>query len=215
MKARRPSFVIFDLGNVLVHIEPAAFLRSLSIDSADNREYYRSKIIEIVKRYERGDDSTEVYFSNLDMLFNGRGGAQQHHHGGKDHLSFNEFRNATLSIIGEPVAGMEGIVRRVGASASLGLLSNTNPVHFDYCLQTFRVLQLIPAHFLSYQLKAFKPEPEIFARVIERISLPPGEILYIDDLVENVEAARDAGLMVHHFVGVKDTENLLTDLNLI
>jgi HAD superfamily hydrolase (TIGR01509 family) len=212
---RRPSFVIFDLGNVLVHIEPAAFLRSLSIDTPANREYYKSKIIDIVKRYERGDDSTDVYFANLDKLFNDRGSMEQHHRGGKDHFSLNEFRSATLSIIGAPVEGMEEIVRRVGASAHLGLLSNTNPIHFNYCLQTFRVLQLIPAHFLSYQLNAFKPEPEIFARVIERISFPPGEILYIDDLVENIEAARSAGLMAHQFVGLKDTEELLSDLKLI
>jgi HAD superfamily hydrolase (TIGR01509 family) len=215
MELRRPSFVIFDLGNVLVHIEPAAFLRSLSIDTHDNRDYYHSKVVDIVKRYERGDDSTETFFTKLDILFNGRGSMQQHHHGGKDHYSLSEFRSATLSIIGAPVDGMEEIVRRVGASAHLGLLSNTNPIHFDYCLQTFRVLQFIPAHFLSYQLKAFKPEPEIFARVIERISLPPEEVFYIDDLIENVEAARSAGLLAHQFVGLKDTEKLFSDLKLI
>jgi putative hydrolase of the HAD superfamily len=211
----RPSNVIFDLGNELVHIEPAAFLRSLSIDTPDNRRYYQSKITDIVKRYERGDDSTEDFFSNLDVLFNGRDRILQHNHGGKNYFSQNEFRNAMLSIVGEPVEGMEEIVRRVGASVPLGLLSNTNPVHFEYCLQTFRVLQYIPSHFLSYQLKAFKPEPEIFVRVIGQISLPPGEILYIDDLAKNVEAARAAGLMGHQFVGVKNIEQLFSDLKLI
>jgi HAD superfamily hydrolase (TIGR01509 family) len=215
LKRSRPSYVIFDLGNVLVHIEPAAFLRTLSIDTPENREYYRPKIIDIVKRYERGDDSTEVYFANLDSLFNGRASMLQHHHAGKDHFSLNDFRNATLSIIGEPVVGMETIVRQVGTSATLGLLSNTNPVHFEYCLQTFRVVQFIPNHFLSYKLKAFKPEPEIFARVIEQISFPPGEILYVDDLAENVEAARTAGLMAHQFVDTRNTEQLLSDLQLI
>jgi putative hydrolase of the HAD superfamily len=214
-RKRRPSFVIFDLGNVLVHIEPAAFLRSLSIDTHDNRNYYQSKVVDIVKSYERGDDSTEVFFAKLDTLFNERDSMLQHHHGGKNHFTLSDFRNATLSIIGVPVEGMEEIVHRVGASAHLGLLSNTNPIHFDYCLQTFRVLRFIPTHFLSYQLKAFKPEPEIFTQVIERVSLPPEEIFYIDDLVENVEAARSVGLLAHQFVGLKDTEKLLTDLNLI
>ena len=203
------------MGNVLVHIEPAAFLRSLSIDTPDNRKYYQSKIIDTVKRYERGDDSTEDFFANLDALFNGSDRRLQHNHGGKDYFSRIEFRNAMLSIVGAPVEGMEAIVCRVGASVPLGLLSNTNPVHFEYCLQTFRVLQYIPSHFLSYQLKAFKPEPEIFARVIRQISLPPREILYIDDLTENVEAARAAGLMGHQFIGVKNIEQLFSDLSLI
>ena len=203
------------MGNVLVHIEPAAFLRSLSIDTLDNRRYYQSKIIDIVKRFERGDDSTKDFFANLDMLFNGRNSILQHHHGGQDFISQREFQQAMLSIVGAPVEGMEEIVRRVGASVPLGLLSNTNPVHFEYCLRIFRVLSLIPSHFLSYQLKAFKPEPEIFARVIDQISLPPEEILYIDDLAENVEAAQAAGLVGHQFVGVKNIEHLFSGLKLI
>ncbi len=203
------------MGNVLVHIEPAAFLRSLSIDTSDNRRYYQSNIIGIVKRYERGDDSTEDFFASLDVLFNGHDRMLPHSHGGKDYFSKHDFQIAMLSIIGEPVEGMEDLVRRVGASVPLGLLSNTNPVHFEYCLHTFRVLQHIPSYFLSYQLKAFKPEPEIFARVIEQISLPPGEILYIDDLAENVEAARVAGLMGQQFIGVKNIEQLFSDLKLI
>ena len=215
MSQHRPSYVIFDVGNVLVHIEPVAFLRSLSIDTPDNRRYYQSKIIDIVKRYERGDDSTEDFFAHLDTLFNGRDSMLQHNHGGEDLFSQNKFQQAMLSIVGAPVEGMEEIVRRVGASVPLGLLSNTNPVHFEYCLRTFRVLALIPSHFLSYQLKAFKPEPEIFARVIDQISLPPEEILYIDDLAENVEAARAAGFMGHRFVGVKNIEDLFSGLKLI
>jgi HAD superfamily hydrolase (TIGR01509 family) len=203
------------VGNVLVHIEPAAFLRSLLIDTSGNREYYQSNIIGIVKRYEKGEDSTEEFFANLDKLFNGFDRKPQRNHGGKDHYSPDEFRNAMLSIVGLQVEGMEELVRRVGASAPLGLLSNTNPVHFDYCLQTFRVLQNIPTHFLSYQLKALKPEPEIFARVTAEIPFPPGEILYIDDIAENVDAARVAGFIGHQFIGVKNVERLFSELKLI
>jgi len=215
LEHRRPSYVIFDLGNVLVHIEPAAFLRSLSIDTPDDRMYYESKIIEIARRYERGDDSTENFFTNLDVLFNGRDRRLDHRHGGKDFFSQDDFHTAMISIIGAQVEGMEEIVRRVGASVPLALLSNTNPVHFEYCRQTFPVLQYIPSHFLSYQLKAFKPEPEIFARVVDQISLPPEEILYIDDIPENVEAARNARLMGHQFTGVKNIDQLFSDLKLL
>ena len=215
MALQRPSYVLFDVGNVLVHIEPAAFLRSLSIDTSENRRDYQARIIDIVKGYEKGINSTEEFFANLDMLFNGRDRKPHGNHGGKGHYSLDEFRNAMLSIVGVQVEGMEEIVRRVGTSVPLGLLSNTNPIHFDYCLQTFRVLQNIPTHFLSYQLKALKPEPEIFARVTTQIPFPPGEILYIDDIAENVDAARTAGLLGHQFIGVKDIELLFAELKLI
>lgn len=215
MTHHRPSYVIFDVGNVLVHIDPGAFLRTLSIDTPENRAYYQPEIIDIVKRYERGDDSTECFFVNLDMLFNQNVRNAHRHHGGKEYFSPSEFRDAMLSIVGAPVEGMEEIVRRVGASVPLGLLSNTNPVHFEYCLQTFGVLRNISSHFLSYQLKMLKPEPEIFARIIKQISVPPEQILFIDDLAENVQAARTAGFIAHQFVGTKNIEQHFSDLKLI
>jgi glucose-1-phosphatase len=211
----RPSYVIFDLGNVLVHIEPAAFLRSLGIDSPDNRAFYQPHVVDIVKRYERGDNSTEVFFANLGRLFNDTDKTIRHNHGGNVHFTVDDFRSAMVSIIGVPVEGMEDVVRRVGASVSVGLLSNTNPVHIEYCLQRFHILQEIPSHFYSYQLNAFKPEPEIFERVIDKISLPPVEIFYIDDLAENVAAARRAGMLGHQFVGVENIKRVLAELQLI
>jgi len=200
---------------VLVHIEPAAFLRSLGIDTPDNRAFYQPRVVDIVKRYERGDDSTEVFFTNLDRLLNDPEKTIRHNHGGRVNFTIDDFRGALVSIIGVPVDGMEDVVRRVSASVPVGLLSNTNPVHIEYCLRTFRILQAIPSHFYSYQLNAFKPEPEIFERVIEKLSLPPGEIFYIDDLAENVEAARRAGMLGHRFVGVENIRQVLAELHLI
>jgi glucose-1-phosphatase len=215
LKRHRPSYVIFDLGNVLVHIEPAAFLRSLGIDTPDNRVFYQPRVVDIVRRYERGDDTTEVFFAHLDRLLNDTDKTIRHTHGGKVHFTVDDFRSAMVSIIGVPVEGMEDVVRRVGASVPVGLLSNTNPVHIEYCLRTFHILQAIPSHFYSYQLNAFKPEPEIFERAIDKISLPPGEIFYIDDLAENVEAARRAGMLAHQFVGLENIRQVLAELHLI
>ena len=70
MASRKPTFVLFDLGNVLVYIHPEAFLQTLGIDSPENRRYYQPLVIDIVKRYERGDDSTGEFFDRMDELFN-------------------------------------------------------------------------------------------------------------------------------------------------
>lgn len=215
MKQRRPSFIIFDLGNVLIHIHPIAFLQSLSIDTPENRAYYHTSIADIVKRYERGDESTQDFFDNLNVLFNSPGGRHHREHGGKKFFSEDEFRRAMLSIVGTPVDGMEEIVRRVSSSVPLGLLSNTNPIHFDYCLQNFHLLRYISSRFLSYKLNAFKPEPEIFARVIDQIPYTPADVLYVDDLPENVEAARVAGFVGHHFTGLANIQHHFSELNLL
>jgi len=214
MGSSRPAFVIFDLGNVLVHIHPEAFLQTLGIDTPENRRYYQKSVINIVKAYERGDDSTDQFLDHLGVLFNAHDAAQQHIRGHRRVFSRDDFCRAMLSIIGRPIVGMEELVRNLGARVPLGLLSNTNPLHFDACMDDLAVLQVIPSHFLSYRLKSLKPEPGIFEKAIELLKLDPGDIFYIDDLHENVEAARRVGLNGYLFVGEQELKRRLSDLGL-
>jgi len=205
MSFSQPTFVMFDLGNVLVHIHPEAFLQSLGIDSPENRLRYQKPITEIVQTYERGEDSTERFLENLGKLFSAQPPAKPHRVFGVD-----ELRRAMLSIIGQPIAGMDEIVRALSAKIPLGLLSNTNPLHFDACLDHLAMLRHIPSHFLSYRLKSLKPEPRIFQQAIELLQLDPADILYIDDLPANVEAGRKVGLNAQVFVGLEELSKQLT-----
>ena len=210
----QPAFVIFDLGNVLVYIHPEAFLQTLGIDSPENRRIYQKKIIDIVRAYERGVDTTEKFLGNLDKLFNARddvGG----HQAGKSPFSRDDFQRAMLSIIGRPVPGMEDVIRSLSPKVPLGLLSNTNPLHFDACMENLKVLRFIPSHFLSYRLKSLKPEPGIFVQTIEILRLDPRDILYIDDISENIEAAERAGLNGHLFAGCEKLVVRLSELGLV
>ena len=147
MSSSQPGFVIFDLGNVLVYIHPEAFLQTLGIDSAENRRIYQKKVIDIVRTYERGEDSTEKFLDNLNSLFN-VDDARSVQRGGNGRHSRDDFRRAMLSIIGRPVPGMEELVRSLSLKVPLGLLSNTNPLHFDACMESLRVLRFIPSRCL-------------------------------------------------------------------
>jgi glucose-1-phosphatase len=213
MSKSRPAFVIFDLGNVLVYIHPEAFLQTLGIDSPENRRIYQKKVIDIVRAYERGEDSTDKFLDNLDKLFNVRDDGAGHQ-AGKGRFSRDDFQRAMLSIIGSPVPGMEELVRSLSPKVPLGLLSNTNPLHFDACMENLKVLRFIPSHFLSYRLKSLKPESGIFKQSIEFLQLDPHDILYIDDIPENIEAAEHAGLNGHLFAGCEKLLVRLSELGL-
>ncbi|MGA3243850.1 MAG: HAD family phosphatase [Bacteroidota bacterium] len=214
MSVSQPAFVIFDLGNVLVYIHPEAFLQTLGIDSPENRRIYQKRVIEIVKTYERGEDSTEKFLDNLDRLFNVRESGVVHQ-GGHGQHSRDDFRRAMLSIIGRPVPGMEELVRSLAPKVPLGLLSNTNPLHFDACMENLRVLRFIPSHFLSYRLRSLKPGPGIFEQTIDLLQLDPHDVLYIDDIPENIEAAERAGLNGYLFVGHEKLAERLSELALV
>jgi putative hydrolase of the HAD superfamily len=44
-----------------------------------------------------------------------------------------------------------------------------------------------------------KPDPRIYELTLERVELPPGACLFVDDLEINCEAASDLGFEVVHF----------------
>lgn len=214
MNVCRPAVVVFDLGNVLVRIRPEAFLQTLGIDTPENRRAYQHKVIDVVKRYERGEDSTETFLQNLGTLFNVRDTLNTRSEESRRY-SREDFRRAMLSIVERPIPGMEELVRALGTKVPLGLLSNTNPLHFDACMENLAVLRSIPFHFLSYRLRMLKPEPAIFEKTIELLQRDPRDVLYIDDLSENVEAARRAGFHGYHFVGVDTLKECLSGQGLV
>ncbi|MBM4160104.1 MAG: HAD-IA family hydrolase [Ignavibacteria bacterium] len=213
---KKPKYILFDLGNVLVYIHPEAFLQTLGIGTQESRQYYRPHVVEIVRRYERGDDTTEQYLDRLDDLFNhSRGGSETYPYGGNRHFTREDFTQAMLAVVGKPVEGMEDLVRRVASSVLVGLLSNTNPLHYDSCRSALPVLQLIPHHFLSFQLRSLKPEPLIFEKVLKQLPFEAREILYIDDLEENLSAADQGGLGCHLFRGTPELQALLRTLGIM
>lgn len=48
--------------------------------------------------------------------------------------------------------------------------------------------------FLSYELGLIKPDPEIYKVVLQKLHAEPSEVVFIDDLPRNIEAARALGI---------------------
>lgn len=74
------------------------------------------------------------------------------------------------------------------------LLSNTNALHYRHFRRQFAdVLDRFDALVASHEVGLRKPDPRIFAHAQALAGSAPGECLFIDDLPENVEAARACG----------------------
>jgi HAD superfamily hydrolase (TIGR01509 family) len=76
----------------------------------------------------------------------------------------------------------------------LVLLSNTNPLHARRFLSQFADT-LAPFHhrLLSFEVGCRKPDPDIYRRCQGIVDRPATECLFIDDMPENVDAARALG----------------------
>jgi putative hydrolase of the HAD superfamily len=63
--------------------------------------------------------------------------------------------------------------------------------------------------FISAELGLAKPDPEIYKVVIDSLDQDPSELIFIDDFIENVKAAREANLNAIHF---RNRDQALADL---
>ncbi len=55
-----------------------------------------------------------------------------------------------------------------------------------------------------------KPGPEIFQRALERLEILPGEGIFVDDVLKNVQGARQVGMQSLQFQGTDSKDLILT-----
>ncbi len=106
--------------------------------------------------------------------------------------------------------GMLALVQDLAAAHRVLLFSNTNAEHWRYVVaMTGGALGKFEA-YLSHELGQAKPAPDAFRTVAARAKIgDPGRALFVDDLAENVEAARSVGFQGHVFRGRDDFERFL------
>ncbi len=51
----------------------------------------------------------------------------------------------------------------------------------------------------SYELRIAKPDPTIYRHTIEKLGIQPDEALFLDDKIENIDAARALGMQAIQF----------------
>ena len=67
---------------------------------------------------------------------------------------------------------------------------------------------------LSYEIGVKKPNPEAFKILLEKLQKPASSVIFIDDKIENVEAARNFGIDSIHFTNPGQLKKELTDKGL-
>jgi putative hydrolase of the HAD superfamily len=75
--------------------------------------------------------------------------------------------------------------------------------HFE---QTHDFMRLFESGVFSARVKLVKPEPEIFAHAAQVFGRAPADLLFLDDHLPNVVAARAAGWRAIHFVDAAQAE---------
>ena len=179
--------VIFDLGGVLVDLNPEKVIRSLF--SEENSDFILRNIFfsEEWREVDRGTLTPDEAF-----------------HKYKNDLP-NGVYEKVIGIINNwneympPFDDVYEVVKKVKASgADIYLLSNVPP-YIHKMLGTVPALKLFDGYVASCDVKLLKPEKEIYEHLLAKFGLKAEECLFIDDMPENVRGARSAGIKAHHF----------------
>jgi putative hydrolase of the HAD superfamily len=105
---------------------------------------------------------------------------------------------------------MLGLLRQVRGHTTAALLSNgTTRLRRD--LHVLDLLDEFDEIFNTAELGIAKPDPDVFRLVCDRLGVAPADALFVDDLAENVEGARAAGLTAHQHQDHAGTSAFLRD----
>jgi len=92
------------------------------------------------------------------------------------------------------------------------LLSNYGKANFKYAKENFKFFPFVDGQVISYELNHVKPEPEIYQYLIEKYHIKPKEAVFLDDMKENIEAAKPFGFHTILFTGLENAIGKLNEL---
>jgi HAD superfamily hydrolase (TIGR01509 family) len=198
------KIVVFDLGGVVVRIcrslKEAGERCGIEVREEDITAERRAERRAIHAEYERGRMGCEEFFVAIAKTTGGKYTPEQ-------------FRTMHMSWIIEEYAGVAELIDDLHAAGiATGVLSNTNASHWG---QMQGVAGVSAAKFpattkpqhrhASHLLGVAKPEVGIYREFEKRVGFMPREIVFFDDLPENIRAAHAAGWGGHVIDHMGDT----------
>lgn len=168
--------VLFDMFGVIARDQSAAGKAAMSDDPAFWDAYWAHR-----PAYDRGDVTAEEYWRRV------------------GHAPMVEADVASWAEIDDDMVALLGGLRADGRR--IALLSNIPEDLARNFEATYEWLDWFEVRAFSCRIGHAKPEPGAFEWCLD--TLGGGEILFVDDRVENVRAAERAGMRGHHFTGIE------------
>ena len=185
----RHTWFLFDIGNVVIKL---AYERVLSrVCAASNTS--RDELIALMERdggyrdLERGVMTFLEFYEGLKERAGYRG-------------SLAQFRDIWLDFFDGPVEGIEALIDEIRERYRVAFLSNSNEVHAEHIPRHFPTLFRKEDRIIfSHVHQCAKPDPQMYERALQILGALPGQVIFTDDLVDNVIGAQNAGMTAYHF----------------
>jgi len=191
--------IIFDIGNVLAKFRWKDYLQDLKICEAARLEI-STKIFcgDMWNEFDRSEKSDEEIIQQCVLLIP--------EYEKEIRMVFDTIEKVAF----EYEYAKSWIEELKSKGFKIYLLSNYGKNAFER--KTYSFLELVDGKVISYEIKAVKPEPQIFKELLRKYQIIPENAVFFDDIEENIIAARTHGINGIQFLSKQQAEKELAAL---
>jgi glucose-1-phosphatase len=193
--------IIFDFGNVICKFDNTLFIKKISKYTDKSQKeitnlIYNNSNLPVL--YESGLISSDEFSWRITKLCALR-------------ISKEDFIKIYTNKF-TPIESTFELIRKLKRNYKIALLSNTSKADFDLGVKPLNIFPLFDAITLSFEVKAMKPDSRIFEDMLKKLDLKPEECIYIDDLKEYSDKAKELGMFGINYTS---SEKLLESLKFL
>ena len=190
--------ILFDLGRVLMHIDFEAFPNALGLMTNEDRSQFDQAKIQInIREYETGRMSTDEFIDSLFEIFRRK-------------FPKKKILDAFNMIIVSDNEEIIPLVEKMRTQYRIAVLSNTCECHWEEVMRVSSLIKFFPHLYTSFQFGVMKPDKVIYEKVCAAMNVNPNDVVFIDDLKENVDGAIKAGMNAFQFTDVQQLQNQIS-----
>lgn len=182
-----PKLIVFDVGGVLVKLNTAARIAGLSLKKPANNlspeDDQRLKAANLAYRTGKSSDAEHLAVV-ADVLG----------------LTHDEIRKGEQALIEPGAPEMTAFIRELRQTNRVVAFSVTNGLHWDWILSDILGPDVFDEVYLSHVTGNAKPDAASYDDVTRGEGVAHDDVIFIDDTLENIEAARRHGWVhsIHH-----------------
>lgn len=197
MSDAKISYVVFDIGDVLLAFRPRKYLRKkydhIKVERLIEEVFHQPEFSE----YEKGLYTSEELYQIYKQRFT------QHQEEIKDIIthweSLNTYMEESWKLLNE--------IQKKGYP--IYLLSNMGKEWKDMVFEKYKELTMLDGGVYSYEVQANKPDQKIFQALFDHYHLDAKEGIFIDDNQKNIDQANALGLHGIRFTVAQEVKKKL------
>jgi len=196
--------VVFDLGGVLIEWDPRHLYRKL-FDVPDEMESFLAEVT--TAEWNAQQDAGRPWAEAVETLI------AEHP---ERHELIEAFHVRWPEMLAGEIPGTADVLSELrDTGIRLVALSNWSAEMFPVALERFDFLSWFEGIVISGEVGMNKPDPRIFAHLVERFGIEPAATLFIDDSPANIDAARALGFRAIQFTDAAELRRELVRLGLL